>query len=131
MVLSLLTSPLQGQALLDIFQQIFASFETDAEADGRVRNRHVILQPTLGTRASSPAKMAGEDARAPRQTAVITVSYIEVELESRDYELCIYIATFPASLPGSTTAVLPVFRTLRMKQTYIRRDSCQSKKTIK
>ncbi len=31
----------------------------------------------MGTRASSPATIAGEDARAPIQTAVITVSYIE------------------------------------------------------
>jgi hypothetical protein len=35
------------------------------------------LQPTMGTRASSPATIAGEDARAPMQTAVITVSNIE------------------------------------------------------
>ncbi len=34
---------------------------------------------TLGARASSPAMVAGEDARAPRQTAVITVSYIEAK----------------------------------------------------
>ena len=58
----------------------------------------VPLQPTLGARASSPAIFAGEDARVPRQIAVITVSYIEVELESRDNELRIYITTFPAYL---------------------------------
>ena len=39
------------------------------------------MQQTLGARASSPATIAGEDARAPRQTAVITVSYIEGELQ--------------------------------------------------
>ena len=31
----------------------------------------------MGTRVPSPAMVAGEDARAPMQTAVITVSYIE------------------------------------------------------
>ena len=44
------------------------------------------MQPTLGTRASSPAKMAGEDARAPRQIAVITVSYIEAQMVKRTKE---------------------------------------------
>ena len=41
MLLSLLTSPLQGQALLDIFQQIFAGFEADAEADSGVGYGHL------------------------------------------------------------------------------------------
>jgi hypothetical protein len=31
------------------------------------------LQPTLGTRASSPATLAGEGARVPRQSSEITV----------------------------------------------------------
>ena len=37
----------------------------------------VILQPTLGTRAPSPASVAGQGARVPRQSDEITVSYIE------------------------------------------------------
>ena len=34
----------------------------------------VPLQPTLGTRSPSPATLAGEGARVPRQSSEITVS---------------------------------------------------------
>jgi len=38
----------------------------------------VPLQPTLGARASSPAKMAGEDARVPRHITTFPAYLLEL-----------------------------------------------------
>ena len=43
------------------------------------KKKLVTLQPTMGTRTSSPATDAGEGARVPRQSSEITVSYIEAD----------------------------------------------------
>ena len=42
-----------------------------------LRDFFVILPPELGTRASSPVSLADKNDRAPRQTVVVTVRYIE------------------------------------------------------
>ena len=58
-------------------EQIIHIMQIRFKKESRFGKIVVSLQPTLGARASSPAIIAGEDARVPRQTAVITGSYID------------------------------------------------------